>query len=77
MEETRAIIEAIIFASESPLTVDKIREVLHEFDRSEISRLVQDLINEYEKRRGGFLLQEDCRHFERVGRVGHRVAGSL
>jgi segregation and condensation protein B len=58
MEETKAIIEAIIFASESPLTVDKIREVLHEVDRSEISRLVQDLINEYEKRRGGFLLQE-------------------
>jgi segregation and condensation protein B len=58
MEETKAIIEAIIFASESPLTVDKIREVLHEVDRSEITRLVQDLINEYEERRGGFLLQE-------------------
>ncbi|MGA3207650.1 MAG: SMC-Scp complex subunit ScpB [Syntrophales bacterium] len=58
MEETKAIIEAIIFASESPLTVDKIREVLREVDRSEIARLVQDLINEYEKRQGGFLLQE-------------------
>jgi segregation and condensation protein B len=58
MEETKAIIEAIIFASESPLTIDKIREVLNEVDRSEITSLVQDLINEYEKRRGGFLLQE-------------------
>jgi len=58
MEESKAIIEAIIFASESPLTVDKIREVLPEIDRAEISRLVQDLINEYEERRGGFLLQE-------------------
>jgi segregation and condensation protein B len=58
MEETKAIIEAIIFASESPLTVDKIREVLHEVEKSEIARLVQDLISEYEERRGGFVLQE-------------------
>ena len=58
MEETKAIIEAIIFASESPLTVDKIREVLHEVEKSEIARLVQDLINEYDERRGGFVLQE-------------------
>ncbi|MGC9975933.1 MAG: SMC-Scp complex subunit ScpB [Syntrophales bacterium] len=58
MEETKAIIEAIIFASESPLPIDKIREILNEVDRSEIARLVQDLINEYEERRGGFLLQE-------------------
>ena len=58
MEETKAIIEAIIFASESPLTIDKIREVLNEIDRSEIVSLVQELINEYKDRRGGFLLQE-------------------
>ena len=54
MEETKAIIEAIIFASESPLTIDKIREVLNEIDRSEIVSLVQELINEYKDRRGGF-----------------------
>ncbi|HET6460424.1 MAG TPA: SMC-Scp complex subunit ScpB [Syntrophales bacterium] len=58
MEETKAIIEAIVFASESPLAIDKIREILNEVDRSEIARLVQDLINEYEERQGGFLLQE-------------------
>ncbi|HUH67232.1 MAG TPA: SMC-Scp complex subunit ScpB [Syntrophales bacterium] len=58
MEETKAIIEAIIFASESPLTVDKIREVLNEVDKSEISRLVQELVREYEEKRGGFILQE-------------------
>jgi segregation and condensation protein B len=58
MEETKAIIEAIIFASESPLTVDKIREVLNEVDKSEIARLVKELIDEYEKKHGGFILQE-------------------
>ena len=58
MEETKAIIEAIIFASEAPLTVDKIKDVLNEVDRVEITRIVQDLISEYENRHGGFILQE-------------------
>ncbi len=58
MDETKAIIEAIIFASESPLPIDRIREILNEVDRNEIARLVQSLISEYEERQGGFLLQE-------------------
>ena len=58
MEETKAIIEAIIFASEFPISVDKIREVLHDVEKSEITRILQGLIKEYQERRGGFLLQE-------------------
>jgi segregation and condensation protein B len=58
MEETKAIIEAIIFASEFPISIDKIREVLHDVEKSEIIRILQDLIKEYQERRGGFLLQE-------------------
>ncbi|MBA4321705.1 MAG: SMC-Scp complex subunit ScpB [Odoribacter sp.] len=58
MEETKAIIEAIIFASEFPISIDKIREVLHDVEKSEVTRILQGLIKEYQERRGGFLLQE-------------------
>jgi len=58
MEETKAIIEAIIFASEFPISIDKIREVLHDVEKDVITRILQDLIKEYQERRGGFFLQE-------------------
>ena len=64
MEETKVIIEAIIFASESPISIDKIREILPDIEKSEIAHLLQDLIEEYETRRGGFLLQEVAGGFQ-------------
>jgi segregation and condensation protein B len=64
MEETKAIIEAIIFASEAPISVDKIREVLPDIEKMEITRLLQELIAEHEIRWGGFLLQEVAGGFQ-------------
>lgn len=64
MEDTKAIIEAIIFSSEAPISVDKIREVLPDIEKMEITRLLQDLIAEYENRWGGFLLQEVAGGFQ-------------
>jgi segregation and condensation protein B len=64
MEDTKAIIEAIIFASEAPISVDKIKEVLPDVEKMEITRLLQDLIAEYEKRLGGVLLQEVAGGFQ-------------
>ncbi len=57
MDITKSIIEAIIFASESAVSIDKIREVLPDVEKGEIARLLEKLIDEYEKRRGGILLQ--------------------
>ncbi|MEN6317492.1 MAG: SMC-Scp complex subunit ScpB [Syntrophaceae bacterium] len=64
MEETKVIVEAIIFASESPLSIDRIREILPDVEKSEITRLLQELIDEYETKRGGFLLQEVAGGFQ-------------
>lgn len=64
MEDTKAIIEAIIFTSESPVSIDKIREVLPDVEKNEINRLLRDLIDEYEKRLGGFSLQEVAGGFQ-------------
>ena len=64
MEETKVIVEAIIFASESPISIDKIREILPNVERNEITRLLQELVDEYEKRHGGFLIQQVAGGFQ-------------
>lgn len=64
MEETKVILEAVIFASDSPLSVDRMREILPDVEKSEITRLLQELVHEYETKRGGFLLQEVAGGFQ-------------
>lgn len=64
MEHSKAIIEAIIFTSENPVQIDKIREILPDVEKGEISRLLRELMDEYEKRSGGFLLLEVAGGFQ-------------
>jgi segregation and condensation protein B len=56
-EETRAIIEALIFASEVPLTLDKIREIL-KLPKGEIQSLLNDLVSEYNSTPRGFYVRK-------------------
>jgi segregation and condensation protein B len=60
MDETKAIIEGLIFASETPLSIDKIAEILPErnLSRQEITAYMQELMTEYGVRCGGFCLHE-------------------
>jgi segregation and condensation protein B len=57
MENTKAILEALIFASEFPLSIDKIGNALQETEKTELVRMLNDLVKEYEERRGGICLQ--------------------
>lgn len=58
--ETKAILEAIFFASDFPVPIDKIVELFKDrgLIKAEVETALSDLINEYEKRQGGFYLQE-------------------
>ncbi|HAJ26947.1 MAG TPA: SMC-Scp complex subunit ScpB [Syntrophus sp. (in: bacteria)] len=60
MDETKAIIEGLIFASETPLTIDKIVEIFQErnLNRQDIAAHLSELMSEYSVRQGGFYLQE-------------------
>jgi segregation and condensation protein B len=58
MDETKTVIEALILAAETPLSVDKMAEVLQTDDRDKIRGLLAELIHEYEMRGGGIILQE-------------------
>ena len=64
MEKIKAIIEALIFASETPLAPEKIRTVLPEVERTEIKEIIDQLVAEYNERQGGISLQEVAGGFQ-------------
>ena len=64
MEEKVAVIEALLFASDSPLTAERIAEVLADTEKKEIASLLEGLKREYEMRGGGISLQEVAGGFQ-------------
>ena len=60
MNEMKAILEALLFASDTPLALPRILEILkgHEVAKAELTTMLTELKEEYETRRGGFYLQE-------------------
>ena len=58
MENIKAIIEALIFASELPLTMEKLAAVLEEVEKKTIRIYLDELIEEYESETRGFFLTE-------------------
>ena len=61
MEEKVAILEALIFASETPLTAERVMEILPEADKAEIVSTLRELVRGYEQRGGGGDPQGGCR----------------
>ena len=57
MEQKKAIIEALVFASEAPLSVERIAEILTGEEKALISQALQELVGDYEERKGGIYLQ--------------------
>jgi segregation and condensation protein B len=64
MEEKVAIIEALIFASEAPLTAERIAEILPDTEKKEIVSFLEGLTREYEERGGGICLLEVAGGFQ-------------
>lgn len=56
MDDLRAIIETLLFASDVPLGVDRIRDILGDAERADIVRILTDLRREHDERKGGFEL---------------------
>ncbi|MBM4270749.1 MAG: SMC-Scp complex subunit ScpB [Deltaproteobacteria bacterium] len=64
MDNVKTVIEALIFASEVPLAVDRIREILPDVETSEVHRILHELADEYRERKGGFYLHEVAGGFQ-------------
>jgi segregation and condensation protein B len=64
LDDLSKIIEALIFASEMPLSREKLAELLEDIDKKEIDRLLEGLLEEYGERQGGICLQEVAGGFQ-------------
>jgi len=64
MEPKMAIIEALLFASETPLTAERISEILPDVEKREIVSLLKVLAQEYDARGGGIALLEVAGGFQ-------------
>jgi segregation and condensation protein B len=58
MDDVRAIVEALIFASDTPLSAERLKDILGEMDRKAILEILQDIELEYRQRCGGLCLME-------------------
>ncbi|MFO7965512.1 MAG: SMC-Scp complex subunit ScpB [Desulfobacterales bacterium] len=64
MDDIKPIIECLLFISENPLSVDRIKRVLETTDGREIRKTVSELAEEYENRQGGIVLREVAGGFQ-------------
>lgn len=60
----KPVIEALLFVSEGPLTVDQIKKAVPDAEKGEIKALLNELKAEFEKRNGGFVLHEVAGGFQ-------------
>ena len=58
MENLKSIIESLLFVSDEPLTIERLKSVLNPAAASDIRNALNILAEEYEARRGGFHLKE-------------------
>ncbi|MEA3559685.1 MAG: SMC-Scp complex subunit ScpB [Candidatus Thermoplasmatota archaeon] len=72
MDNLKAVIEALIFVSDTPITSSGIEGVLEDVKGKEISSAIDDLIREYEERNGGIFLREVAGGYQ--FRTGEAVA---
>jgi segregation and condensation protein B len=64
MEKVKAVIEALIFASDTPLSPEKIRVIFPEVEKTEIKEIIDQLVLEYNERQSGICLQEVAGGFQ-------------
>ena len=58
MERIKNIIESLLLVADEPLSVDRIRSILDQPEKKEIKKALEELMLEYENRKGGFFLRE-------------------
>ena len=72
MDNLKAIVESLLFASDTPLTIDKIKSILDVADRKAIREVLTSLTQEYESAKRGFFLSEVAGGFQLRTRPEYR-----
>ncbi len=58
IDDLKNIIESLLFVSDSPLSLDRIKKIIPSADIREIRELLEVIADEHEARKGGFFLRE-------------------
>jgi segregation and condensation protein B len=64
MENCKAIVEALILASETPLALERMCLILEGVEKAEVKKAVEQLIADYNERQSGICLQEVAGGFQ-------------
>jgi segregation and condensation protein B len=56
-KEAKSILEAVLFIAGEPLTIETLKDIL-EIDRTDVERLIRELISEYSLKNSGLLVVE-------------------
>lgn len=64
MENLKAVVEALILASEAPLALEKIGSILEDVEKPEVKKAVEELIADYNERNSGIYLTEVAGGFQ-------------
>jgi segregation and condensation protein B len=71
MEDNRkSVVEALLLASEKPLTIEQIRSVLDNSDAGEIRKLIEEMKAEYEQSNRGIRIAEIAGGFQMITAPG-------
>lgn len=62
--QSKALIEALIFVSENPLSLERMKEAIGGVQKKEIQRLLSELMEEYDRAPRGFTLVEVAEGFQ-------------
>jgi segregation and condensation protein B len=63
-DQVKYIIECLIFASDTPLTVEKIKSVLEDKSKKEIKALIEELIQDFQNLDRGIFIREVANGFQ-------------
>lgn len=58
MENLKAILEAMIFSADQPLSLDKIQEALPEVEKAKLVAAIEMLMNDYRREERGIILRQ-------------------
>ena len=57
MDNIKNIIESLLFASDEPLTLDSLKQIITDAGSQELRGLLEELKADYDERQGGFYLR--------------------
>lgn len=64
MKELKTVIESLLFVSDIPLSIKKMKELFDDVSESDVAAAVRELVDEYSRREGGVFLAEVAGGFQ-------------